>query len=554
MILRPYQQKLNDDIYDAWDAGHRRVGAVMVTGAGKTVAFTQIIKEHVGYSILLVHRVELLEQACLTLSKRGVKHNIIAPQSTIKNICRSEVTEFGKCYYDPNASAYVASVPTLVRRLGSLNQLCSQVTLVVVDECHHLTDKNSFGRCVLAFTNAKTLGVTATLCRASSSGLGAGQGGLLDTFVEGPTMKWLINNGYLCDYVMYAPESYINMTNVNITSSGDYSQKKLSAAIEDSTIVGDVVKSYLKFGKMRPGITFTVSVKNAHDISDAYIKAGVSSAVLHAELPQHERHNILRKMRNGELNQVVNCGILTEGSDIKIAQVISFARKTESLSLYLQMAGRVLRVSPNGEKAILIDHCSNIVRHGAPDEIRTWSLDRRGRKSNTPDDVTLISVCPACSGAYERMLGRTCPYCGHFSEPVDRVLPENVEGELSLLTPEALNKLRADIAQANRTPDEVFQDMQAMNMSQVVCNTNRKRQTELLELRKRLTETIQKWGEGKRSLGQDDTVSYREFWITYGVDVMSAQMLNRKDTEVLIDKVFRGVLPPQWMKDAMNLI
>jgi hypothetical protein len=52
----------------------------------------------------------------------------------------------------------------------------------------------------------------------------------------------------------------------------------------------------------------------------------------------------------------------------------------------------------------------NTLRHGLPDDSRTWSLEgRRGRKKKDSDAVPVVHVCDVCFLAYT---GHKCPACG----------------------------------------------------------------------------------------------------------------------------------------------
>ena len=537
MKLRPYQKKLYDEINQAWSDGHRNVIAVAQTGSGKSVLLSEILKSHTGMCAVMAHTSELIHQLSLLLAHRRIKHRIIAPDNIIRDICKMHVTEYNDCFYDANASVFVISAPTMVRRLDSLRELCQQVTLYICDECQHLLRApGMWGQCVEAFPNAKGLGVTATPERADGKGLGSHADGVFDYMIEGPTVRDLIHGGFLSDYKMYAPTG-IDTEGVKITASGDFNQQALYDRTEVSTIVGDIVGEYLRLSEGRQGITFAVNVKNAIDITEAYNDAGVPAVLVTAKTPATERFNIMQDFRAGYYKQLVNVATMTEGIDLPQIGVVSLARPTASLGLFLQMIGRCLRVSDDGKPATIIDHGGNLLRHGAPDDVRTWSLNRRGRKSQKPDDVPLVTVCPECMGVYERKLGRVCIYCGYFAEPVERTLPEHVDGDLTLLTPEALNELRADVAEANKTPEQAMADARMMKLPDVVCYTHRKRQRELLEVRGELTAAIRAWGSNKRATGQPDDVSYREFWITYGIDVISSQMQDKKTTINLIERL-----------------
>ena len=67
--LRPYQEECIEACLDAIEAGKRRIGISLATGAGKTVIFTNLIgkvqlEDPKRYqTLILVHRRELVEQA-----------------------------------------------------------------------------------------------------------------------------------------------------------------------------------------------------------------------------------------------------------------------------------------------------------------------------------------------------------------------------------------------------------------------------------------------------------------------------------------------------------
>ena len=142
MILRPYQVKLEQEITEAWRT-HRNVAAVLPIGAGKTVLFSNILSKHVGASVAIAHRQELVGQMSLSLANFGLQHRIIAPKNVIRMIVGLHTSEFGKSFYNPSAPCAVAGVQTLIRRTDQLKKWSYQVTKWVTDECHHLLKENS---------------------------------------------------------------------------------------------------------------------------------------------------------------------------------------------------------------------------------------------------------------------------------------------------------------------------------------------------------------------------------------------------------------------------
>ena len=155
----------------------------------------------------------------------------------------------------------------------------------------------------------------------------------------------------------------------------------------------------------------------------------------------------MNRFRNREILQLVNVDLLGEGVDVPAIEVVSMARPTQSYGLYSQQFGRALRPMEGKTHAIIIDDVNNVLRHGLPDAPRTWSLDRREKRSRGAiDDAIPLRTClnGACLAVYPRT-NRTCPNCGFFSPPTIRSAPEFVDGDLLELDPEALARLRGEI-------------------------------------------------------------------------------------------------------------
>ena len=452
MQLRPYQVEAKAAAIKAWSTGAKGVCIVMPTGAGKTATLASIVKDHGGYSVVAAHRQEIISQLSLSLAREGIRHRIVGSTSLIKLCVQIHLSEIGKDFYDPNATCAVASVQTLTARTAKLSEWAKTITLVVGDEHHHYVRDNQFGKAIQLFPNAKLLGVTATPIRADGKGLGSHADGFVDALVEGPTMQWLIANGFLSSYRIFAPPSDLDLSEVNISkATGDYVKDKLVKAVHKSHIVGDVVEHYKKLAFGKRGLTFCTDVKTATDLAEEFNKAGVPAIALSGKTPDRERIEALKKFKRGEYLQITSVSLFDEGTDIPAVECVSFAAPTASFGRYIQSFGRGLRpvyaeglplntaaerlyamsvsTKPN---AIIIDHVGNVVRHGLPDANREWSLDQREKRaSNKPDDVIPVRACPECTMVYEKT-HIACPYCGFKPVPAERSSPEQVDGDRSL--------------------------------------------------------------------------------------------------------------------------
>ena len=538
MQLRPYQAKAKEDIYGAWDQGFVNTLAVLPTGAGKTVLFSEIIKEHQGASCAIAHRQELVSQISLALARDKVRHRIIGPKSVVKLCVNLHMLELCASYYDPSSTCAVAGVDTLVRRGDELNGWLESVTLCVQDEAHHVLESNKWGTAFKMFPNAKGLGVTATPLRADGKGLGRHVDGLFDTMVEGPGMRDLIEMGFLTEYRVFAPPSdFVRPGAEAIGTTGDFSHVKLKAAVKKSHIVGDVVTHYQRIAPGKLGVTFTDSVETATEIAAQFNAAGVPAAVVSAKTPDAERIAILRRFKNRELLQLVNVDLFGEGFDLPAIEVVSMARATESYALYVQQFGRALRLLDGKLFALIIDHVGNVERHGLPDARREWTLDRREKRGKSKaSDAIPVRACPACTAVYERIYN-ACPFCGHIMTPAARSGPEQVDGDLIELDPAALAAMRGEIEKVDMDPEAYRHELAKKYTPLVGQLAGVKRHVATQEAQEALRGSIAWWAGYQRAQGRSDSESYRRFYFKFGTDVLTAQTLKAADAIELAGRV-----------------
>ncbi len=409
---------------------------------------------------------------------------------------------------------------------------------VVVHNCHHLLHDNLWGRAVRMFPNARGLGVTATPLRADGKGLGRHADGVLDTLIIGPTMRDLITEGYLTDYRIFAPSGDFDRSTLSKGSTGDFTRNSMSKAVQESKIVGDVVDHYRRIAPGKLGITFTPDVESATLTAERFRDAGVPAEVVSAKTPDLERSRILRRFRDRELLQLVNVDLFGEGFDLPAIEVVSMARPTESYGLYAQQFGRALRPLDGKEHAIIIDHVGNVIRHGLPDSPREWTLDRRETRGQSKQnaDVIPVKACPQCAGVYERIYA-ACPYCGFKPKPSARSGPEQVDGDLLELDAGTLARLRGEAVDVDLTPAEFLAKSGAAHLPRPAAAGAAARFREKQEAQRALREEIAVWAGWQRANGRPDSESYRRFYLQYGIDVLSAQALGRKEAEALLERI-----------------
>jgi DNA repair protein RadD len=562
--LAEFQTDAVQSVYKAYRDGARNVALVLPTGAGKTVIMGHMAHNYDGCGLSMAHRGELVGQMSCALAREGLRHDIIAPDSLIRTIVGAHMEDFGRSFYDARARWKVASVDTIIRR--QLPQSWTrQVGMIHIDEGHHVLRDNKWGRALANFDNAYGLLPTATPDRADGKGLGRHADGVIDAMVEGPNMRWLIQNGYLTNYRVIMPVAEdLDMSGVAITAQGEFNYEETRKRVKASRkIVGDVVKTYLENCRGMKGITFAVDVEHATTIAAAFNAAGVPAAVVTADTPENERRTYMNRLRRGDLMQLVNVDLFGEGVDVPCVQVVSMARPTASYALFTQQFGRALRllVSPilraawhsytaaqrlafiaESEKphAIIIDHVGNIITHyGTPDmRMVPWSLDARSKTRRATDGIPLRACRnPECLQAYEASNPK-CPYCNWEPPlPADRSRPEFVDGDMQLYTPELL----AELFKAKQNIDSGFVAIPAgVTGNSPTAHRLRNIAAANQSSQKLLRDVMQL----TMPPTLDERVAQRRFFHTFGVDTLSAQGLRSADADELRQRILEKVTRP----------
>ena len=434
ITLRTYQQQASDEIRQAYTMGYQAPLLVSPTGSGKTVLFAYIAQHAAAKSnnvLILVHRKELLNQTSRTLDSLEVDHGLIAPGLTFNR-----------------SSVQVASVQTLVRRLTKIRWA---PRLIIVDEAHHATGKSTWGKILQHYPDAAVLGVTATPERLDGRGLGKQADGFFDTLVQGPTVTELIKQEYLSPPVVFAP-STADLSGVH-TRMGDFIRGETEAAVDKPKITGNAVSHYRKHCHNEPAIAFCCSVAHAEHVAENFTAAGYQAASIDGTLDDRSRRQRIEDLGAGRLNVLTSCEIISEGTDIPIVSAAILLRPTQSTALCLQQVGRSLRPFPGKQRALILDHVGNCLRHGLPDDDREWSLDSKKRSARGSDEASLpVRQCERCYHVHRP--APICPKCG-FRYPIQAREVDEVDGELEQVTADQV-RIAAKREQAKaKTLDEL---------------------------------------------------------------------------------------------------
>lgn len=540
IVLRPDQWQLKTDVYGAWNNGARCVLAVLPTGGGKSVVMSDIVNDQGqlgAQQAVIAHRKELVSQMSLHIARRGIKHRVIAPKNVVSQIVALHRDELGYNFVNPTANCSVAGIDTINARANELKNWAAQIDFVHGDEGHHFLAQNKWGKGIGLFPRAKISLWTASPSRADGKGLGSHADGIADVMVLGPDQRTLIDLGALCDYEIAVPESDFYIDESDLPASGDFTVEKMREASKRSHIVGDVVTEYVKRAFGKRAICFATDVETAGEIAKRFNDVGIPAAALSGKTPDTVRDNFVKRFKRGALTVLVNVDLFGEGFDVPACEVVIMARPTASLAVYLQQFGRALRTMAGKLYGLIIDHVSNWKRHGYPDKPHYWTLDRRERRAKRdpdPEDIPL-TACLGCGRPYERCLP-ACPRCGWvppLPEGGGRSI-ETVDGDLILLDRAKLEEMRKAIM----LPSPADVGSRAAFVAGGAAGAGAvNRQIERIQAQQRLDAALCQWAGIQRHKGRSDQESYRRFYLTTGVDVLTALSLPRAEMEALAFKV-----------------
>ena len=119
-----------------------------------------------------------------------------------------------------------------------------------------------------------------------------------------------------------------------------------------------VVEEWKNVAADRLTVVFCSTVAHAEHVAATYEAAGVSAAVVHGDMPDKARADVLAAFDQGAIRVLVNVAVLVEGWDCQPASCIILLRPSSYKSTMIQMIGRGLRkVDPEKYPGVQKDDC-----------------------------------------------------------------------------------------------------------------------------------------------------------------------------------------------------
>jgi superfamily II DNA or RNA helicase len=114
--------------------------------------------------------------------------------------------------------------------------------------------------------------------------------------------------------------------------------------------------------KSRQTLFFCENINHANHVLRLLQKDGMSAEAIHSKLPSQKNRSVMKRFRNGEIQFLLSVDKLNEDIDLPNVEVGVFLRATSSENIFLQQLGRLLRKTPQKEKAYVLDFVGNVER------------------------------------------------------------------------------------------------------------------------------------------------------------------------------------------------
>lgn len=405
--LRGYQRNALEKLY-AWWMSHPGAAesplAVLPTGSGKAIMIAELTRhmfdtwpEEHPRTIVLVPSKELAEQNAEKL------------KSLIPNHLKLSFYSASMGRKDPTADVIVATIGSIYKQAHRLGD----IKCVIIDEAHLVnSDGESAGRYrqflqdLSKYCKFRVVGFTATPFRGNGAWLTEGHTPLFTGVSGTVTVQELLDLGYLAPLVRPIDTVHTRVQTDDIaTTNGDFNLGQLAERVEGylPSAADDACALAVDRKKW---LAFLPTVANANAFSRLLNDRGISASVVTGETPKKEREVLIDQFRKGQIRCLVTVLALATGFDVPDVDCICWLRPTKSPVLYVQGAGRGMRIADGKKDCLWLDFSDTTERLGPVDAIK-------GRTKRSPSAAGApISICNHCGEVVRPPSPMFCPSCG----------------------------------------------------------------------------------------------------------------------------------------------
>lgn len=406
-MLRDYQRRTIDQLYDWFRTNTGNPCLVLPTGSGKSHVVAYLCKDALqnwsGTRILMLSHVkEILEQNY----EKMRQHWKNAPVGIYS-------ASIGKKDIDAITFAGIQSIRNKAAQLGHID-------LCIIDEAHLVShkDEGSYRHLInlllVKNPDMRVIGLTASPYRLGHGLITEGDA-LFDDLIEPVSIEELIYKGYLAPLKSKITKLDFDLSKVK-KRGGEYIESDLQKAVDTKDKNIKVVQEIMSLaGDRKSWLIFCTGVEHSRHITDVLLAHNIPAAYVTGDTPKTERERILSEFKAGKIKAVANCAVLTTGFDHPDIDLIAMLRPTMSPTLYVQMAGRGMRPKSHTDHCLVLDFAGVVRQHGPITAIEPPS------KGGSGNGDAPIRICDQCHEICHASV-RICPACGHeFPPPKEKV-------------------------------------------------------------------------------------------------------------------------------------
>lgn len=408
--LRYYQEDAKQRIFNNIEAGCKKQLLEMPTASGKTYMSAFTIKEIVKKGLkvfFIVADTALVMQTYKAFSNIGLNPSVVKSGSGMDK------------YFNKDANIQIIMAQTYNARLNILDDLHTDV--IFIDEVHFMYTGSIMKNILSKHENAFIIGITATPIDEKGYLLKGFDKYELDiiSIQELQRQKMVAIDRYF-------PATPMDITGVRVKNTGEFNDKDLDEKCNQSYIIDDIVKNYLKYNEGHKAICYAINIDHGEKLQKAFLNAGIPTGLIHSKMKKYQVDYFMTAHKEGRIKLLINVSCLIRGyDDINIIDMID-CQPTNSLRKQIQKWGRVCRMDNLGiGYARIFDFAGNYDRFLAWSMSRIYSLDKTAYVKPEFESI----VCPNCFEAIT-VKSNSCPTCGFILtakiEAKQREIKENL--------------------------------------------------------------------------------------------------------------------------------
>lgn len=224
--------------------------------------------------------------------------------------------------------------------------------MIIVDEAHH-NPADSWQKVFMKFKRAKVVNLTATPFRSDRQEI---SGDLI--------YRYSFKSATIKGYIKRVKASYVTPEKLTFTAKNETHTYSLEEVLEmkeeewfskgiamsevcNKSIVENSLEKLEELrlsGTKHQIIAVACSIDHAKQIRSLYKERGYTADIIHSNLKKEEQERVIRDLKSGILDCIVQVQMLGEGFDHPKLSVAAIFRPYRTLNPYIQFVGRILRV------------------------------------------------------------------------------------------------------------------------------------------------------------------------------------------------------------------